>query len=45
MQYAEVKLGIDISKASFDGYVMKEGQGSTRYFRMMRMDLKYSEVG
>ena len=32
MQYAEVKLGIDISKASFDAYVMSEGQGKHKVF-------------
>lgn len=32
MQYAEVKLGIDISKASFDGYVINEGQGKHKAF-------------
>ena len=32
MQYAEVKLGIDISKASFDGYVINEGQGKHKVF-------------
>jgi transposase len=32
MQYAEVKLGIDISKASFDGYLMNEGQGKHKVF-------------
>lgn len=32
MQYAEVKLGIDISKASFDAYVISEGQGKHKVF-------------
>lgn len=32
MQYAEVKLGIDISKASFDGYLINEGQGKHKVF-------------
>ena len=32
MQYAEVKLGIDISKASFDGYVINKGQGKHKVF-------------
>ena len=32
MQYAEVKLGIDISKASFDGYIINEGQGKHKVF-------------
>ena len=32
MQYAEVKLGIDISKASFDAYVINEGQGKHKVF-------------
>lgn len=32
MQYAEVKLGIDISKASFDAYLINEGQGRHKVF-------------
>lgn len=32
MQYAEVKLGIDISKASFDAYVLSEDLGKHKVF-------------
>ena len=32
MQYVEIKLGIDISKASFDAYVINKGQGKHKVF-------------